>query len=76
MSAGAGRGQRCLIPLELWLWVVVSHLMSVLGIELKSSGRTVLALTHSAISPALKTYTYFLGIRSHCITPTGLELTV
>ena len=33
-------------PLELELHAVVSHLIWVLGIELRSSGRTVCALNH------------------------------
>jgi hypothetical protein len=38
--------QRCQIPLELRLGAVVSHLIWVLGLELRSSGRALCALNH------------------------------
>jgi hypothetical protein len=40
-------------PLELELQVAANHQMWMLGIKLRSSGWTVSALNHRAISPAL-----------------------
>lgn len=52
------RSQRCRIPLELELQVVVSHLVWVLGIKLRSCGRAVHAPNFGAIS--LAPYLLFL----------------
>lgn len=46
------RSQRCRIPLELELQVVVSHLVWVLGIKLRSRGRAVHAPNFGAVSLA------------------------
>ena len=46
MNVSSCRSQMCEIPLELGLKTVVSHLMWVLGIELRTSGRAVCALNH------------------------------
>lgn len=50
-SAAALRGQRHESPVELQFQAAVSHLMWVPGIELRSSGRLLLALNHWAASP-------------------------
>lgn len=52
------RSQRCRIPLELELQVVLSHLVWVLGIKLRSRGRAVHASNFGAIS--LASYLLFL----------------
>lgn len=44
MSVGANRDQRCWLSLELEFQATVSHVVWVLGIELRSSGRIVHAL--------------------------------
>lgn len=53
-NASVHRGSRCQLPQELGLQAVVSHLMWVLGIELRFSGSIGSALNHGATSPAPK----------------------
>lgn len=49
VSTSILRGQKNWVPLELELWVLVSHLMQVLGTELGSFARRTYAHNHWAI---------------------------
>lgn len=72
VSTSILRGQKNWVPLELELWVLVSHLMQVLGTELGFSATRTHAHNHGAIfqplAYLLAKETIFFAQLCHCRT--------